>query len=319
VTTLRAATAASAVVVGLACAVVPDAHAAEAQTASPAVRGLDISAYQHTGSPINWRRLAGQGIRFVGIKATEGTYYRNPFYGADARGAAAAGLTVLPYVFANPKRAGGRATAKFAVQVTGATRSAARLPLVVDLENDPYAKGADCYGRRVAVMKSWIAGFASEAHKLTGRLPIIYTTADWWQECTRGSHFSKAPLWLAAFGGTAPDVPSPWSQWALWQYADNGKLPGIGQVDLDYYQPALGLFPLRASAGHTDQEAKAKKRPAAKKKHTAKKKPAAKKHPAKKHPAKKKPPAKRHAAKKRGKQAAVTTAYPGSRRGPAWA
>ncbi len=257
-TTLRATAAASAVVVGLACAVVPDAHAAETRAASPAVRGLDISAYQHTGSPINWRRLAGQGIGFVAIKATEGTYYRNPFYAADARGAAAAGLTVLPYVFANPKRAGGRATAKFAVQVTGATRSA-RSPLVVDLENDPYAKASDCYGRRAKVMKSWIAGFATEAHKLTGRLPIIYTTADWWQECTRGSDFSKAPLWLAAFGGTEPDVPSPWNKWALWQYADNGKLPGIGQVDLDYYQPALGLFPLRASAGHTDQEAKAKK------------------------------------------------------------
>ena len=271
---LRAVATTGAVVVALACASAPDTHAAVDRAVSPAVRGLDISAYQHNGSPINWQRLAGQGIRFVGIKATEGTYYRNPFYGADARGAAAAGLTALPYVFANPKRDGGRATAKYAVQVTGGTGASGRSPLVVDLENDPYAKARDCYGRGVTVMRHWIAGFVTEAHKLTGRLPIIYTTAAWWQECTGGSHFSKAPLWLAAFGGTAPDVPSPWSDWALWQYADNGKLPGIGRVDLDYYQPARGLFTLSQPAGHK----KAKKHPATKPKT---KRPSTSKHPSK--------------------------------------
>lgn len=268
-TILRAVATTGAVVVALACATVPDAHAAAARVASPAVRGLDISAYQHTGAPINWRRLAGQGIRFVAIKAAEGTYYRNPFYNTDARGAAAAGITVLPYVFANPKRAGGRATAKYAVRVAGAARASAGSPLVVDLENDPYVKTRDCYGRRVTVMKHWIAGFVTEAHKLTGRLPVIYTTADWWQECTRGSHFGKAPLWLAAFGGTAPDAPSPWSSWALWQYSDHGKLTGIGPVDLDYYRPAQGLFPLRAPAAH---------KAAKPKKHAARKKPTAKRY-----------------------------------------
>jgi GH25 family lysozyme M1 (1,4-beta-N-acetylmuramidase) len=186
----------------------------------------------------------------VGIKATEGTYYRNPFYAADARAAAAAGLTVLPYVFASPNKDGGRATARYAVRTAGSTRGAAGSPLVVDLENDPYAKGRNCYGRSVTVMRHWIAGFVTEAHKLTGRLPIIYTTAAWWQQCTKGSRFGKTALWLAAFSATAPTAPSPWNDWDLWQYTDKGKLAGIGRVDLDYYRPVQGLFPLRAPAGH---------------------------------------------------------------------
>ena len=47
--------------------------------------------------------------------------------------------------------------------------------------------------------------------------------------------FRRDPLWLAAFGGTLPTVPSPWPHWTFWQYNNAGSLPGIGQTDLDYY------------------------------------------------------------------------------------
>ena len=155
--------------------------------------------------------LATQGIRFVAIKASEGTYYLNPYYASDARAAAAAGLRVMPYVFANPGRNGGAATANFAARAVGTPARAARLPLVVDLENDPYKKATDCYGLGVPAMIAWIAGFTGRAKALTGEWPTIYTTADWWRECTGSTgRFPHDPLWLAAFGGTAPTVPSPW-------------------------------------------------------------------------------------------------------------
>src|SRR5271163_3904778 len=48
-------------------------------------RGIDISAYQNANGPIDWRELASRGIRFVAIKASEDTYYTNPYYLADAR------------------------------------------------------------------------------------------------------------------------------------------------------------------------------------------------------------------------------------------
>jgi len=209
-------------------------------------RGLDISAYQHRGASIDWLRLARDGLDFVAIKASEGTYYQNSYYHSDARAAAAAGLAVLPYVFANPSRASGAATARFAVRAAGLPRGPARLPLVVDLENDPYKKHHNCYGLHVPAMIKWIAGFVGVTDALTGRRPVIYTTDAWWRQCTASAGaFRGSPLWLAAFGVTAPAVPSPWRQWNFWQYASNGSLPGVGRVDLDYYQPTGALPALR--------------------------------------------------------------------------
>lgn len=199
------------VAVTLSLAGVPGARAAVTETAGAPVRGMDISAYQHAGEPIDWAVLATQGIRFVAIKASEGTYYLNPYYASDAEAAAAAGLLVMPYVFANPGRSGGVATANFAAGALGTPGGSARLTLVVDLENDPYKKATDCYGLGIPAMIAWIAGFTGRARAMTGEWPTIYTTADWWRECTRSTgRFPHDPLWLAAFGGTAPIVPSPW-------------------------------------------------------------------------------------------------------------
>lgn len=246
VTTVRAALAGAAVVTllcaGAVSAQAADAAATAAAKAGQLVRGLDISSYQHLGhaTAINWQQLARQGIGFTAVKATEGTYYRNPFYAADVRNASAAGLAVLPYVFANPAKEGGKATASYALSVVGPGHG--REPVVVDLENDPYARHAPCYARRGKRIVEWIAGFVSRIHQTTGRYPVIYTTASWWRTCAGSSpKFGQDPLWLASYGDKSPAVPRPWRQWAFLQYADDGKVAGIGRVDLDYYHPTDGL------------------------------------------------------------------------------
>ncbi len=63
--------------------------------------------------------LAKQGVRFVAVKVSEGTYYLNPYYKSDAGAAGAAGLQVMPYVFANPASGNGTATASYAVSAMG--------------------------------------------------------------------------------------------------------------------------------------------------------------------------------------------------------
>jgi len=246
-----------AVSLALSLASASGAHAAPADMAGarvPAraahpVRGLDISSYQHSKKPIDWRMLARHGISFVAVKVSEGTYYRNPFYRADVRAAAAAGLAVLPYVFANPARAGGATTARYAVQAAGGAgslRGPGQLPLVVDLENNPYRAGHDCYGLRGRRIIGWIAGFVNQVKAETGKWPVIYTAASWWRECTGAtSRFRRDPLWLAAFGGTRPTVPSTWEHWTFWQYDNAGRLPGIATTDLDYYQPTADLPAIR--------------------------------------------------------------------------
>jgi GH25 family lysozyme M1 (1,4-beta-N-acetylmuramidase) len=229
-------------------AAAPAADAATAGSAGRPTRGIDISAYQHANGAIKWRVLARQGIRFVAIKVTEGTYYTNPYYRSDARAAARAGLAVMPYVFANPAAAGGAATASFAIRAAHYGRSRAELPLVVDLENDPYSR-SNCYWRSSKRTIAWIAGFTTRTRALTGKWPIIYTTDDWWKQCTRSTgRFSADALWLADYQAGSPRPPRTWHRWAFWQYSAEGFLAGIGWTDLDYYRPDADLPSLHPAA-----------------------------------------------------------------------
>ena len=244
----------------VAVSLVPAAHAwASVPRPAPPVLGLDISSFQHANGPINWRLLARHGMRFVAIKVSEGTYYANPFYRADARAAAAAGLYVMPYVFANPRSSGGAAQARFGVAAARYWRDRAKLPLVVDLENDPYAgtdHTGDCYGLGAWRMIDWIGSFISEATTLTGKRPIIYTTAAWWRECTdRTGRFWRDPIWVAAYDTRVPGVPWPWTRWTFWQYTNSAWLPGVGLTDVDFFHPTTALPSLR------DVPAKRAKRP----------------------------------------------------------
>jgi GH25 family lysozyme M1 (1,4-beta-N-acetylmuramidase) len=256
-------------------------------------RGIDISAYQNGNGPINWRELARHGIRFVAIKASESTYYKNPYYRSDARAAARAGLDILPYVFANPARADGSATATFAVRAARYHRGHGALPLVVDLENDPYSV-SDCYWQGRGRMINWIAGFTRRARALTGAWPIIYTTPAWWRECTGSTgRFRHDPLWLADYNRGRPPVPSGWARWSFWQYSESGYLPGIGWTDLDVFQSTGGLPSLHPAS-------KPKPKPKPKHRHKPRSKPKHKKPKNHKKPKKpKKPkPKRKHTAKR---------------------
>jgi GH25 family lysozyme M1 (1,4-beta-N-acetylmuramidase) len=270
----------------------PALAAAMTQTGGGPERGIDVSAFQNANGPIDWRELAGHGIKFVAIKASEGTYYANPYYLPDARAASRAGLAVLAYAFANPDQAGGAATASFAVRAARYRPGHNALPLVVDLENDPYS-ASDCYWFGHGRMIAWIAGFASRARALTGSWPIIYTTAAWWQECTGSTgRFGHDPLWLADYNGRRPAAPSGWTRWSFWQYSEEGYLPGIGWTDLDVFQSAAGL-PSLHPASETKHRHRQKRRSKPQPKHKKPKKP--------KKPKKQKKPEPKHKTKPKHK------------------
>jgi Ricin-type beta-trefoil lectin domain/Glycosyl hydrolases family 25 len=101
-----------------------------------------------------------------------------------------------------------------------------------------------CYGLSQSAMVNWIAGFDSEVQAKTGRLPIIYTTANWWSTCTGNSTaFGPTPMWVANFTTAAsPALPAGWTDWSFWQYTSAGTVAGIsttGSTDLDQLNPAL--------------------------------------------------------------------------------
>ena len=201
--------------------------------------GVDVADYQHrNGALIDWPQVAAAGYKFAFVKATEGDYYVNPWYAYDLARAKAAGLYVAGYHFAIPNVSDGASQADYALQNGAYTPGGRTLPLALDIEYNPY--GQECYGLTPAEMVAWVASFTAEAKRVTGQLPIIYTTADWWNTCTDASAaFGADQLWVAAFGADSPPMPAGWSNWTFWQYTSRGSVPGItGPVDLSYFLSA---------------------------------------------------------------------------------
>jgi len=215
------------------------------------VRGIDVAAFQHPRKvSINWAAVAGAGYKFAAVKVTEGTYYVNPWGAKDLVAAKKAGLYVTSYHFAIPNRGGGAPQARYAIQHSHYATGGQMLPLMLDIEYNPYA-GTDgtneCYGLSHAKMTAWIAAFVATARSLTGQLPLIYTTAGWWHACTGGSKaFSADPMWVAAYGFAKPPVPAGWRVWTFWQYTSTGTVRGVatpGNTDLNVFNTTqVGLI-----------------------------------------------------------------------------
>jgi len=221
----------------------PAARAVPAAVTMP--QGVDVASYQHPdGAAIGWPQVAAAGYKFASVKVTEGNYYVNPYYAGDIAAARAAGLYVAGYHFAIPNGSSGTNQADYAVANAHYASDGHTLPLELDIEYDPYTATDhtnECYGLSTSAMVSWISAFSVEVQRLTGQLPAIYSTTDWWRTCTGNSGaFGASPLWIAQWSTAGPTLPAGWSTWTLWQYTSTGSVSGIpGNTDLSYFNTGL--------------------------------------------------------------------------------
>ncbi|MFJ2772955.1 lysozyme [Streptomyces sp. NPDC087300] len=188
-------------------------------------RGHDVSSHQKN---VDWQQARSKGARFVYVKATESHTYRNPYFAQQYDGSRAAGLLRGAYHFAVPDKSSGAAQARFFMDNGGRWRADGRtLPPALDIEHNPYGK-RKCYGLSKAGTVRWIQAFSDEVKRGTGRRPVIYTTAKWWNDCTGGSGAFAAnhALWLAHWSSSAGALPRGWEYWTFWQYDNSGGLPG---------------------------------------------------------------------------------------------
>ena len=249
--------------VGAASTVQRAASVAASAALPGAVQGVDVASFQHPkNAAINWAAVAGDGIQFAAVKATEGDYYQNPFALTDLAGAQAAGLSAIAYAFAIPNGNGSSSSpvvqADYLLSYLGASFS--NVPILLDIEYDPYVSTDhtnSCYGLSPSAMVKWITGFDGEVQAKTGRLPIIYTTQNWWQTCTGGSTaFGQTPIWPADYTtANSPLIPAGWATWAFWQYTSIGTVTGINApqgTDLDQLNP--GVVPLLSPGARTGAE-----------------------------------------------------------------
>ncbi|PWN32454.1 putative N,O-diacetyl muramidase [Meira miltonrushii] len=193
------------------------------------IPGFDVSHYQ---GAVDMKAQASKGAKFVIIKATEGTSYKDSSFSANYDGATSAGLIRGGYHFAHPDSSSGASQANFFLKNGGGWSNDGRtLPGMLDIEYNP--NGSTCYGLSASAMVNWISDFVNTYHGATGRWPLIYTTNDWWNTCTGNSAaFSqKSPLVLARYGSSSVGtVPGNWGYETFWQWADSGNFPGDQDV-----------------------------------------------------------------------------------------
>ena len=195
------------------------------------VQGLDVSSHQYN---VDWHAAWNQGGRFAYVKATEGTYYTNPYYGQQYNGSANIGMVRGAYHFAIPSVGSAAAEANYFVNNGGGWSADGKtLPPLLDIEYNPYPQlGNTCYGMSASQMITWIREFSNTVKARTGRVPMIYTTTDWWRTCTGNtSAFADHPLHIASYSQAGPGaMPAGWGKYDVWQYSSTGPFVGDSNV-----------------------------------------------------------------------------------------
>lgn len=178
------------------------------------VRGVDVSSWQ---GEIDWPTLAGQGLSFAFIKATEGSGFTDPRFSYNWEEARKTALRVGAYHFFSYDSPGETQADNF---IAAVPREPGALPPVVDVEfygdkaADPPA-AADVHPQLDALLRRL------EAHY--GVRPILYATGKAYRlylEC----RYDDYDLWIRDVYFT-PSLPAS-RPWTFWQYADNARLQG---------------------------------------------------------------------------------------------
>ncbi|MFJ3230967.1 lysozyme [Streptomyces sp. NPDC086787] len=189
--------------------------------------GVDVASHQGN---VDWSKLWGGGVRWAYTKATEGTYYTNPYFASQYTGSRGVGMIRGAYHFATPDSTGGATQADYFVNHGGGwSGDGVTLPGVLDIEWNPY--GDDCYDKSPSEMVTWIRNFLNRYKSRTGRNAVIYTATSWWKTCTDNySGFGGSnPLWIARYASSPGTLPAGWSTYTMWQYTSTG--PTVGDHD----------------------------------------------------------------------------------------
>jgi hypothetical protein len=89
-------------------------------------------------------------------------------------------------------------------------------------------------------MVAWLQSFSTDVKAKIGRLPLIYTNANWWNTCTGGSSAFRANgLFLAAYGVKKPTLPKGWTTYAFWQWRDATKTTKGYPGDQDVFKGSV--------------------------------------------------------------------------------
>ena len=223
--------------------------------AGPGARilGADISRWQHSAIPIDFKKMASSGVSFLFVKASDGNQSEDnlarPLANADAKAAKAAGIFVGYYHVArlpstntqSVVRASARQQANLALARLAELGGydGKTLPYVLDIELAPK-------NLKPASITLWTRTWLEVMYQATARRPIIYSYRSYFsskllQDTGTRNYLRQYPMWLAHPGNPANPKIIPgksdtgrgcfntaWTladctaSWSFWQYTSGG-------------------------------------------------------------------------------------------------
>lgn len=181
------------------------------------IKGIDVSHWQGV---INWNKVVKDGVKFVFIKATEGTRYSKlSYFNENAPKALAAGLKVGAYHYAKFATVA-EAKAEAAYFIDSISSIGLNYPAVLDLEeNKKKANKKTLTDAAIAFL---------EAIEVAGHTAMLYTGKYFLDNTLDESRLKKYALWIARYNSTLGRSAD------IWQHSDSGEVSGIStKVDLN--------------------------------------------------------------------------------------
>lgn len=189
---------------------------------------IDVSEWQ---GRIDWNRVARSGIRYTYIRACVGSSYIDDQFRRNYREAHRHGILAGFYHYVTARSVEqARRQARFFARTIAAYRYDLRP--VLDFES---------FGRLNKEEINRIAlAYLRELERYTRHRPAIYSDSNNAVNTFTDRRLTRYPLWVAAYGVRRPETGN-WSSYSMWQYADDGRIPGIrdDSVDLDHYRRGL--------------------------------------------------------------------------------
>lgn len=195
--------------------------------------GIDVS--HHQGN-IDWKEVAkDKHIRFVYIKATQGTSVKDNNYERNIKAAHRQGLRCGSYHYLSCLTLICSQFRNFQQAMKGHKQD---LIPMIDIERE----GVKCWSKKQ--VQDSVALFAKLIKNKYGKKPLIYSHVNFYNSHL-SPRFNKHFLFLSRYSSVRPSIKGV-GRHNIWQYSDRGKIRGIrGHVDLDCFMSGTSLADIR--------------------------------------------------------------------------
>ncbi len=197
---------------------------------TPTYLGMDVSAWQ---GYINYEKAKEDGIEYVYIKATEGTWYTDSYLQYNYENAKKQNLKIGVYHFV---RATNENEAKAEARYFANAISGMEIDCKLAMDFEEFGNLS------IEEINKISFAFLNETQRITGKEMVIYSNTNDAIHIFTQELANQYPLWVANYGVNEPYDNGKWNSWVGFQYTSRGNINGVnGYVDLNRFTKEILL------------------------------------------------------------------------------